>query len=299
MRRLSFAALILLVPFTAYVLTGCGGSGTKKGSGGSAKSTESTEEEGAKTALETAGTATLKGRVTLEGPLPMPKPLPDLVKHKDCHDSPKEQQIDQTWVVSEDRGVRDVVVWVQPPSGKFFKLTKEEATPKEKVVKLEQPHCQFIPHVLVLFPGYYDGSKTVETGQKLEVVNNATFSHNTNIQGDPLINPNWNQQLTPGKTHDLALKPQPQVINVKCDIHAWMRAKIWALDTPFSAKTDKDGNYKIENVPAGAKVSVVAWHEELPGEGFALPEFSGSADGQEVTFEKGKTRELNFKIKRK
>ena len=41
------------------------------------------------------------------------------------------------------------------------------------------------------------------------------------------------------------------VVNVYCDIHAYMYATILVLDNPFYAMPDDDGGYVIPNVPAG------------------------------------------------
>jgi hypothetical protein len=297
MRRLSTATFLLLLPFTLYLLSGCGGSPSKKApsTGGGA---EDGDKEVPRTPLATMGTATLKGRVTLDGAVPEPPIIKALTEHKDCMDSPADQKIDRTWIVSKDHGVKNAVIWVQPPADKYFKLTDKEKTPKEKVVTLKQPHCEFIPHILVLFPGYFDGKDMVPTGQVLEVVNNAKFNHNTNIQGDQLVQGGeLNKVLVKGEVWKPDLKPQKTPINVKCNIHPFMHAKIWALDNPFYTLTDDDGNYTIANVPAGAEVHVVAWHEGVRN-GYALPEGKGASDGEAMTLEDGQTKTLNIKLKR-
>jgi plastocyanin len=50
------------------------------------------------------------------------------------------------------------------------------------------------------------------------------------------------------------------VVKVGCNIHDWMSGIILVLPTPWFAKTDSDGRWTIENVPAGNH-TVVAWHE--------------------------------------
>jgi len=49
-------------------------------------------------------------------------------------------------------------------------------------------------------------------------------------------------------------------IPVKCNIHAWMKAYIAVLDSPYFAVTGKDGSFAIHNVPPGA-YTLTAWHE--------------------------------------
>ena len=54
---------------------------------------------------------------------------------------------------------------------------------------LDQPCCAFEPHVLVVYPSYFDGKKIDLTGQVLLVKNDAKFNHNTKIMGGrPLKN---------------------------------------------------------------------------------------------------------------
>jgi len=50
------------------------------------------------------------------------------------------------------------------------------------------------------------------------------------------------------------------VVKVGCNIHDWMSGIILVLPTPWFAKTDSDGLWQIENLPAGHH-TIVAWHE--------------------------------------
>jgi plastocyanin len=43
----------------------------------------------------------------------------------------------------------------------------------------------------------------------------------------------------------------PGLVTVRCDIHEHMRALILVLDTPYFAVTDAQGNYRLNDVPAG------------------------------------------------
>jgi hypothetical protein len=42
-----------------------------------------------------------------------------------------------------------------------------------------------------------------------------------------------------------------------------MNARLWPLDHPYAAVTAADGSYEIKNAPAGVKLRVFAWHEEV------------------------------------
>jgi len=51
---------------------------------------------------------------------------------------------------------------------------------------------------------------------------------------------------------------EPGVVDVYCNIHPQMVAKIKVLDSGWYALTDRDGSFRIEDVPAGT-YPVVAW----------------------------------------
>ena len=44
---------------------------------------------------------------------------------------------------------------------------------------------------------------------------------------------------------------EPGEVKLFCEIHEHMRASILVLDTPYFTTTDAEGNFKLENVPAG------------------------------------------------
>ena len=62
-------------------------------------------------------------------------------------------------------------------------------------------------------------------------------------------------------THNLGTWPQgekrafkfdnPGVVTLLCNVHPEMEAFVVVLGNPFWALSDKDGNFKIEHVPAG------------------------------------------------
>ena len=54
---------------------------------------------------------------------------------------------------------------------------------------------------------------------------------------------------------------QPGVVRLRCEIHEHMRGTILVLDTPCFTKTDTNGVYRLENVPAGNFV-LKAWVDE-------------------------------------
>lgn len=53
----------------------------------------------------------------------------------------------------------------------------------------------------------------------------------------------------------------PGVVRLFCEIHEHMRGVILVLETPYFARTDKDGKYRLENLPAGS-YKLKAWLDE-------------------------------------
>jgi hypothetical protein len=49
------------------------------------------------------------------------------------------------------------------------------------------------------------------------------------------------------------------MVKLKCDVHQWMFCYVGVCDHPFFAVTDKDGNFKIANVPPG-DYTLTAYH---------------------------------------
>jgi hypothetical protein len=164
MSRLRFlGSKFALAGLVAALAIGCGGSDKKDGGagaekkGGAAKAAKEKEGGGAaaattseKTPIKPTAYATIKGKVTLDGPVP---PVANLNfegnKDKDhCLKGPKE---DPTWIVDKDsRGVKNVVIWLRAPAGKFFDLPPDQKKPAKPQVMIHQPFCAFEPHVELL-----------------------------------------------------------------------------------------------------------------------------------------------------
>ena len=54
--------------------------------------------------------------------------------------------------------------------------------------------------------------------------------------------------------------PRAGVVRMFCDIHSEMGGTILVLDTPFFARPDASGAFRIDGVPAG-RHRVIAWHD--------------------------------------
>jgi plastocyanin len=54
---------------------------------------------------------------------------------------------------------------------------------------------------------------------------------------------------------------QPGVVRLRCEIHEHMRGTVLVVDTPYFTKTDTNGVYRLENLPAGNYI-LKAWVKE-------------------------------------
>jgi hypothetical protein len=298
MKRSTFLATIFIMPAFGIFALGCGSSedstrdmpprskGTSSSGGSGSKGADTKEAKGAQggggagavagaTELESTGSATLKGTITFDGNPPAQAAVkmekdPDYCKKTD----PKKLQV---WDLGPNKGVANVVVWLRAPKGKCFKIPDDMKQRKGEVIKIDQPTCAFEPKVVAIYPSYFDAKtkQQTPTGQKFEVLNDATIAHNTNwTPSSTLLNPSGNQIL-PAKSKepsklDITFKPcRPseaggeQTITFACNIHTWMKGYAKIFDHPFTAVTKEDGVFEIKNAPAGAEVELVYWHESM------------------------------------
>lgn len=80
----------------------------------------------------------------------------------------------------------------------------------------------------------------------------------------------------------------PGVVVLGCNIHDWMKAYVFVLETPFYAKTGDDGLARIPDLPAGP-YEIQVWHPRLKQ--------SAASDVQQVTLaDEGSPVRVEFAI---
>ena len=159
--------------------------------------------------------------------------------------------------------LRSVVYLESAPRGAFETSEGGHAV-------MDQRNETFVPHVLA-----------ITTGTTVDFPNSDSFYHNV-------------FSLSKTKTFDLGRyaagnsRPvrfdRPGIVRVFCDIHAHMNAYILVFGHPFFAMTDKDGRYRIENVPPGP-YGVIAWNEGT------------SSETRPITVPDGGVAELDFTLR--
>jgi len=135
------------------------------------------------------------------------------------------------------------VVYVEAPAGKTFPAPTQQPV-------IDQKGLMFQPHITV-----------VQQGTTVQFLNSDKVAHNVFWPkvGD-------NKKLT----HNLGTWPQgekrpfkfdaPGAVPLLCNVHPEMSGYVVVSPTPYFAKTDASGVYKIDNIPDGS-YTVTAWHE--------------------------------------
>ncbi|MBT3879432.1 MAG: hypothetical protein HOI47_19295 [Candidatus Scalindua sp.] len=138
---------------------------------------------------------------------------------------------------------------------------------------VDQLNLVFLPHVIA-----------VQKGTTIDFPNSDLVRHNV------FSTPDCCNQFNLG-TYDIgASKPvtfnEPCEIPLLCNVHAEMSAYVVVLDNPYFGVTEKDGSFRIENIPPGT-YKLKTWHEKL------------RSVEQEVKVEGSKTVEVSFLIKKR
>ena len=163
------------------------------------------------------------------------------------------------------RDARDVLVYIDRAPGEF--------KPPREPARMDQKNMVFLPHVL-----------PVLAGTTVEFLNNDDVMHNV-FTPDKCAD-KFNLGTWPkGEVRSYTYKDPGCVSVILCNVHPEMEAWIVTLQNPYFFKTDKDGVFSIENVPAG-KYTLKVWHKKLKGK---PQEIEVPADG-EIT--------VDFKMKR-
>ena len=193
--------------------------------------------------LPNAFAGDILGTVTLKGTPPPEKPI-DFANNAVCgklHSGPVTTQF---YVVGENKGLKDVVVMLTDIKANS---TGASAAP----LVLDQKGCMYVPYVAA-----------VQTGQKIVVKNSDPELHNVHVTPEMDGNEEKNIAQPPGSPDlEFSLPVAENFVRFKCDVHPWMFSYVTVVDHPYFAVTDKDGKFKIANVPSGT-YTIQAMHRK-------------------------------------
>jgi plastocyanin len=208
-----------------------------------------------------APAASIRGVVLNAGPAPDHKQIPINIDQYVCGKSKEDDEL----IVGPNRGIRWAVVSIQapPPAAKW--------EPSSKPIQIDQQQCLYVPRVVV-----------VPVGGTVEFLNTDRLLHN--LHSVSTENPTFNRTQPKGRTIPVVFK-KPETVRVDCDLHTWMRAWVVVAEHPFYAVTGANGEFVLDNVPAG-KYTLKVWQEVL---GTVTHDVTvGDKDTTGVTVEMGK-----------
>jgi hypothetical protein len=185
-----------------------------------------------------SATGTVKGHVTFQGEPPVPAKITPLTDEAICG---QQGLVDESLLVDpKSHGIKDVVVWIE----------KTKAEPPKSDPILDNWHCHYEPHVLV-----------VPANQTIVVRNKDRFLHTT-LARDPKGKQLFNVAI-PNKDQEIKKTlPGPGRYALSCEVHAWMKGWVVVTNGELSAVTDASGTFEILGVPGG-KMKLHFWQESL------------------------------------
>jgi hypothetical protein len=111
---------------------------------------------------------------------------------------------------------------------------------------LDQHHCRYIPHILL-----------VPENAALQMKSSDATLHTIHMDGAASFNlpfPFTNQITS-------RTMSTPGLVNLRCNGgHVWMNAEMMVVPHPYYAVTDESGRFEFTSVPPGT-YQIVAWHE--------------------------------------
>jgi plastocyanin len=217
---------------------------------------------------------TIKGRLVWGGPeAPTPKVLQEKgTAQKNPDVCAKNQSIlSQELVVDpKTKGIAYAFAYLPRPKGTNPDAVQELLS-KHSKVELDQKNCEFLPHAM-----------TVHQDQTVVFKSSDPTNHNVRLAG---FANSMNQTLASQGRLEVKVVRDRFPVEIKCDIHPWMRGWMMVYDHPFFATTGSDGSFEIKGVPAGEQ-NLVVWQETV---GFVTP---GRGAGMTVTVRAGEVTDV-------
>jgi hypothetical protein len=142
-------------------------------------------------------------------------------------------------ILKSGRDSANAIVYIDKIPGKRF------APPTAPII-LDQVNLTFVPHVL-----------PVLLGTTIAFPNRDEIRHNVFSPGPP----RFDLGTYPQNTTKYHIFDKAGVWTMLCNVHAEMSAYVIVSETPYFARTDKDGKFVLKDVPPG-KYTLRVWHEK-------------------------------------
>lgn len=181
----------------------------------------------------------LSGTITFKGEPPANPPIKVIVNPEYCGDT----VYDETYRVNpQNKGLENVVISIEG--------IEKGKKPNEQPVILETLKCRFVPHV-----------QAGLVGSSYEVQNMDSVPHVYRLwqNGQTILN----VAIPPHGRNIKKTMSETGILTEGCTLHPFMKGAIFVAPNPYFSVTDKDGNFRISDIPPG-KYRVKIWHEALP-----------------------------------
>lgn len=231
------------------------------------------------------GYGTIVGQFVFDGEVPEKELLhkagnPDVKDGATCASA--DQYKNDLLINAKNKGLRNVFIYMKSAKKVHPDL---KASKKDQVI-FDQKNCRFSPKALL-----------VRTDQKVLVLSDDPVAHNTHTF--PIRNQGVNILVAPNDRDGSPIaNPKPELlpIEVKCDLHPWMKSHWLILDHPYMAVSNADGRFMIANLPEG-RHELRLWHERV---GYVHKKMSNMKSGNAevkskkfyVTVEDGKVTDI-------
>ncbi len=183
--------------------------------------------------------ATIQGQVRYTGIVDGPTTVAVTSNQYVCGDSAPAEDL----LVSPEGGIRNAVVSLQtpPPDAGHENLGVSP--------QIDQEKCVFIPRIVL-----------VPVGGTVEFLNSDRLLHNIRSK-DIKHNSAFNRTQPRGRTVPITFA-KPEIVQIGCDLHPWMRSWVVVTGHPFFSVTDDAGRFVLTDVPAG-EYTLEIWQEAL------------------------------------
>ena len=194
--------------------------------------------------IEVKGGGTISGTVRLVGPGQKPEIMEITKDHSSCGAKKPSPRLE----VGKSGGVSNTVVYIEG-------MTTGKKIDKSGSFIVNQEKCEYTPHISI-----------VPQGAQLVITNSDAILHNVHAYDDVRGRQtafNIAQPIRGQKTvvKQAALAKCGEQISLTCDAgHPWMSGYVFSTPHPYYTVTDKDGTFRLDDVPPG-KYKLVMWHE--------------------------------------
>lgn len=168
----------------------------------------------------------IQGRVTYDGSIPRPIPVPEAGLNRAVLE-----------VDPMTKGLRGAVIWLEGVPAEAAAVRPAPAGVEP--VLIDQQNFFFVPHVVA-----------VEAGRPVEFRNRDNANHG--VHATAIDRANTFNVVTPtGGRHVQKFAASKTPVAIGCPLHPAMAAWIYVFDHPFFAVTDEGGRFRLPPVPPG------------------------------------------------